>query len=110
MRGAVSSETAKLLTVDTSPRTLEFVSSAEAEALVTVGAPCPDHLVHTKRVPLWIPYDPETDDAAALRARVAERAEAFRADYRAYVDAFGDETHGARPTPIRASCSSSTSA
>ena len=69
MRGAVSSETAKLLTVDTSPRTLEFVSSAEAERLVTVGAPCPDHLVHTKRVPLWIPYDPETDDAEALRAR-----------------------------------------
>ena len=58
----------------------------------TVGAPCPDHLVHTKRVPLWIPFDPDADDADALRARIAERAEAFRADYRAYVDAHGDET------------------
>ena len=48
--------------------------------------------MHTKRVPLWIPFDPETDDADALRARIAERAEAFRADYRAYVDDFGDET------------------
>jgi rhamnose utilization protein RhaD (predicted bifunctional aldolase and dehydrogenase) len=63
VRGAVSSETAKLLTVDSSPRTVEFVSSAEAERLVTVGAPCPDHLVHTKRVPLWISYDPDMDDA-----------------------------------------------
>jgi rhamnulose-1-phosphate aldolase/alcohol dehydrogenase len=92
VRGAVSSETTKLLTVDTAPRTLEFVSSGQAEQLVTVGAPCPDHLVHTKRLPLWIPYDPSADDADALRARIAERAEAFRADYRAYVDRYGDET------------------
>ncbi|MGZ8650435.1 MAG: bifunctional aldolase/short-chain dehydrogenase [Solirubrobacteraceae bacterium] len=92
MRGAVSSERHKVLTVDTSARSVEFVSSAEAGRLVTVGAPCPDHLVHTKRLPLWIPYDPETDDADVLRARIAERAERFRADYRAYVEAFGDET------------------
>ena len=93
IRGAVSSERAKLLTVDTSPRSVEFVSSARGRASwSTVGAPCPDHLVHTKRLPLWIPYDPETDDADALRARIAERADAFRADYRAYVDAYGDET------------------
>ena len=92
IRGAVSSERAKLLTLDTSPRPVEFASSVQAEALVTVGAPCPDHLVHTKRLPLWIPYDPATDDAAALRARIAERAEAFRADYRAYVEANADET------------------
>ena len=46
---------------------------------MTVGAPCPDHLVHTKRLPLWIPYDPETDDAEALCERIAEAAEAYRA-------------------------------
>jgi rhamnulose-1-phosphate aldolase/alcohol dehydrogenase len=92
IRGAVSSEKHKLLTLDTSERSVEFVSSVEAEHLVTVGAPCPDHLVHTKRVPLWIPYDPDTDDADALRERIAERAEAFRADYGAYVEQFGDET------------------
>ena len=92
IRGAVSSERPKLLTLDTSPRAVEFVASAQAERLVTVGAPCPDHLVHTKRVPLWIPFDPGTDDADALRARIRDRAEAFRADYRAYVEAYGDET------------------
>ena len=92
IRGAASSERHKILTVDTSPRSVEFVSSADAERLVMVGAPCPDHLVHTKRLPLWIPYDPETDDAEALRARIAERAEAFRADYRDYIESYGDET------------------
>src|SRR3954453_16683423 len=88
IRGAVSSERAKVLTLDTSDRALQFVSSADAERLVTVGAPCPDHLVHTKRLPLWISYDPDADDADTLRARIAERAEAYRADYRAYYEQF----------------------
>ena len=92
IRGAVSSERPKILTADTSRRTLEFVSSAEAERLVTVGAPCPDHLVHTKRVPLWIPYDPGSDDVATLRERIVERAAAYRDDYRAYVEEFADDT------------------
>jgi rhamnose utilization protein RhaD (predicted bifunctional aldolase and dehydrogenase) len=90
IRGALSSERAKLLTVDTSPRTVELASSAEAEALVSVGAPCPDHLAHTKRVPLWIPYDPGADDAHALRERITERAEAYRHEYRAYVQRHAD--------------------
>jgi rhamnulose-1-phosphate aldolase/alcohol dehydrogenase len=92
IRGAVSSERHKILTADTSDRTVEFVSSADAGRLVTVGAPCPDHLVHTKRVPLWIPYDPASDDAAALRERIVQRAASYRDDYRAYVDEFADET------------------
>ncbi len=90
IRGAVSSERAKVLVADRSPRTLEFVSSREAPELVTIGAACPDHLVHTKRVPLWVPYDPASDDVGALRARIAELAERYRIDYRAYVEQFRD--------------------
>jgi rhamnulose-1-phosphate aldolase/alcohol dehydrogenase len=92
LRGAVSSESHKLLTVDTSPASVEFVSSRDAARLVTIGAACPDHLVHTKRVPLWVDYDPASDTTASLVARIRERAEAFRVDYRAYVERFGDET------------------
>jgi rhamnose utilization protein RhaD (predicted bifunctional aldolase and dehydrogenase) len=47
LRGAVSSEAAKVLVVDTSARVEEFVCSREAPELVGVGAACPDHLVHT---------------------------------------------------------------
>ncbi len=92
LRGAVSSERAKVLVVDTSQRAVELVGSADAADLVTVGAACPDHLVHTKRLPLWIPFDPAREDAGALAARIRARAEAFRAEYRAYVEAFADET------------------
>jgi rhamnulose-1-phosphate aldolase/alcohol dehydrogenase len=92
LRGAVSSERSKVLVVDLSPRVREFVGSAAAERLTTVGAACPDHLVHTKRVPLWIPYDPRSDDAAALADRIRERAAAYRDESRAYVERHGDET------------------
>jgi rhamnulose-1-phosphate aldolase/alcohol dehydrogenase len=91
LRGALSSERRKVLVVDTSPRVQELVSSQEAPDLVTIGAACPDHLVHTKRVPLWIPFDPTTEDADALCARVRERAAEFRDEYRAYVDRHRDE-------------------
>src|SRR3954451_21384835 len=72
LRGAGSSERSKVLVLDPSPRVQEFVSSRDAPELVTVGAACPDHLVHTKRVPLWIPFDPDTEDADVLCTRVRE--------------------------------------
>ena len=90
LRGAVSSDRPKVLCVDISPRVLEFVASAAAPELVGVGAPCPDHLVHTKRLPLWVPFDPAVDDAAALVERIRELAPAYRDAYRAYVERFGD--------------------
>lgn len=92
LRGAVSSERAKVLVVDTSPRALEFVSSEQAAKLTDVGAACPDHLVHTKRVPLWVAFDPAADDAEALRARIQEGAARYRDAYRTYVEAYADDT------------------
>jgi rhamnulose-1-phosphate aldolase/alcohol dehydrogenase len=86
LRGAVSSERPKVLTVDVSPRSLEFVGSAQAPDLTSVGAACPDHLVHTKRVPLWVPFDPGTEDAGVLAQRLRERAAAYREEYRDYVE------------------------
>jgi len=90
LRGAVSSERSKLLLLDTSPRAKEFVCSRDTSELVAVGAACPDHLVHTKRVPLWIPFDTEHEDAAALSERIRTLAAEFRDDYRAYVERHAD--------------------
>src|SRR5690349_15879879 len=85
IRGAVSSERAKVLTVDTSDRVMEFVTSREAADLVTVGAPCPDHLVHTKRLPLWVSRENATPQG------IADLARKYREDYRAYFDAHAGE-------------------
>jgi rhamnulose-1-phosphate aldolase/alcohol dehydrogenase len=81
VRGALSSERSKVLVVDTSPSVMEFVSSRDARELVKVGAACPDHLVHTKRVPLWIEYEPVDTLAERIRAGAAR----YREDYLAYV-------------------------
>jgi rhamnulose-1-phosphate aldolase/alcohol dehydrogenase len=85
LRGALSSERPKVLVVDTSPAVAELVSSSVAPELVSVGAACPDHLVHTKRVPLWVPFDADRHDAETLAASVRDLAAAYRDDYRAYV-------------------------
>src|SRR4051794_9378106 len=85
IRGAVSSERAKVLTVDTSERVMQFVCSEQASRLVRVGAPCPDHLVHTKRLPLWISREDATPE------RIAELADEYRANYRAYFEEFAGE-------------------
>ncbi len=92
LRGAVSSERSKVLLVDTSPRVLEFVSSRAAPELTDIGAACPDHLVHTKRVPLWVPFDPSSEDAQTLRERVRSLAGDYRDEYRAYFDEHADDT------------------
>ena len=91
LRGALSAERAKILTVDVSPAVAELVDSESAPSLVEVGAACPDHLVHTKRVPLWIPFDPSSEDTTTLAQRILERAETYRSEYRAYVTRHADE-------------------
>ncbi len=91
LRGAVSSERSKVLVVDTSPRVLEFVSSRAAPDLTDIGAACPDHLVHTKRVPMWVPFDPSSEDAQTLRERVRSLAGEYRDAYRSYFDEHADD-------------------
>jgi rhamnulose-1-phosphate aldolase/alcohol dehydrogenase len=87
LRGAVSSQRAKLLLTDLSEPVCEFVDSRQAEALTEVGAACPDHLVHTKRLPLWIPFDPASEGLDVLRRRTAEAAARYRDEYVRYFDA-----------------------
>ena len=97
LRGAVSSERLKMLLVDVSERVQEFVSSKDAPELVTVGAACPDHLVHTKRVPLWIPFDSREEGADVLSERIRSLAAEYRDDYRAYFERHADDEEIADP-------------
>jgi len=90
LRGAVSQGRAKLLNVELSAPVVEFVDSVAAPELTGVGAACPDHLVHTKRVPLWVSYDPATDTVEALKARIVDGVKAYRADYQQYFDTNAD--------------------
>ena len=100
LRGAVSSERAKLLVTDLSPSVCEFVDSVDAPNLTNVGAACPDHLVHTKRLPLWVSFDPSSDDLETLKSRIREAADQFRENYRRYFEEnAGEDDVMADPDP-----------
>lgn len=89
LRGALSSgsdETShKIVRADhTSEDVLEFVCGRASKELSQVGAACPDHLVRTKVKPLWVDFDPDTEDAEELKAKLRETVAAYRREYEAY--------------------------
>lgn len=86
IRGAVSEEKKMLLTYDRGDDVLQFVNSRDAKELSQVGAACPDHLVHTKRVPLYIDWNPQSQDVEALIQAIKEGVESFKAEYKEYFE------------------------
>ncbi|GBF06180.1 short chain dehydrogenase [Deinococcus aerius] len=86
LRGAMKGARPVILNVDRSPEVMEFVGSNAAAQLSQVGAACPDHLVHTKRVPLFLNWTPEQGKEALITA-AKEGVERFKAEYAAYFEA-----------------------
>ncbi|MFB9995427.1 bifunctional aldolase/short-chain dehydrogenase [Deinococcus oregonensis] len=85
LRGAMKGARPVILHVDTSPEAMEFVNSHAAAELSQVGAACPDHLVHTKRVPLYLDWTPDQGSEALIRA-AQEGVTQFKAEYAAYFE------------------------
>lgn len=86
LRGAMAGDRKAVLSVDSSPDVLQFVGSKDAKELSQVGAACPDHLVHTKRVPLFIDWNP-SEGVEALVEKAKAGVAAFKEEYKAYFDA-----------------------
>jgi rhamnulose-1-phosphate aldolase/alcohol dehydrogenase len=75
----------KILRLDhTTEDVLAFVCGRDSKKLSQVGAACPDHLVRTKVKPLWVDFDPQTEGAEDLKARIGEGVEAYRGAYEEY--------------------------
>jgi rhamnulose-1-phosphate aldolase/alcohol dehydrogenase len=92
LRGAVSSQRAKLLISDLSPSVCELVDSLDGSQVATVGAACPDHLVHTKRVPMWVAYDPAHDTIERLHERILAGTVEYRERYEEYFARNADDS------------------
>ena len=87
LRGALLADADGLvLEVDTSPAAVAFASSVRGPEVSQVGAPCPDHLISTKHKPLVVQFDPASDDAAELRARLRSGVDEYSAWYRRYYE------------------------
>jgi len=86
IRGLVGTERPKVGHFDDQPAVLAFVGSTQFEKLAAMGTSCPDHFLRTKIRPLVLAFDPATDDAASLIAKLPDAIAAYRADYAAYWD------------------------
>ncbi|GGK38854.1 putative oxidoreductase YuxG [Deinococcus malanensis] len=85
LRGAMKGARPVILNVDRSPEVMEFVNSRAAAELSQVGAACPDHLVHTKRTPLFLNWTPDQGKEALLTA-AKESVERFKVEYATYFE------------------------
>lgn len=84
LRGQVSKEKRFIGTVQDDERILRFVNSKDAARLAELGTSCPDHFLRTKIKPLYVDWNPQTEDAAALKAKLATGLVQYRRDYEAY--------------------------
>lgn len=86
VRGAVSDGKKMILSFDDQDDVLDFVGGIDSPKLSQVGAACPDHLVHTKVVPLFIDWTPNAEDIEGLKAKLIEGIASYKAQYQAYFE------------------------
>jgi rhamnose utilization protein RhaD (predicted bifunctional aldolase and dehydrogenase)/NAD(P)-dependent dehydrogenase (short-subunit alcohol dehydrogenase family) len=94
LRGIVSSNRRTIAHWDHSADALAFAGSAWAEQLCGLGTSCPDHFLRTRISPMFVPWNPESESIDMLKARVVERATAYRDAYVAYY-----RTHASSESP-----------
>lgn len=73
-----------ILHFDDAPDVLDFVNSERAKKIAAVGAACPDHLVHTKRTPMFVEWD--ASNIQSLTSNLQEEMSAYLANYKKYFD------------------------
>ncbi|MEO0054208.1 MAG: hypothetical protein RLZZ50_155, partial [Verrucomicrobiota bacterium] len=84
LRGQVSQQKRFIGTIQDDEKILRFVNSAEAPRLAALGTSCPDHFLRTKIKPLYVDWNPQSEDAAALKLKLAAALDQYRVDYTAY--------------------------
>ena len=86
LRGQVSAERRFLGTVQSDETVLRFVNSYDAPRLAELGTSCPDHFLRTKIKPLYVDWNPQTEDLATLKVKLEKGLATYRADYRDYYE------------------------
>ncbi|MER1999927.1 MAG: bifunctional aldolase/short-chain dehydrogenase, partial [Lysinibacillus sp.] len=83
VRGAASKFERVVTKIDLSEQVMNFINSQEAQALSQIGAACPDHLVHTKRVPLYVDW---SGNEQTLADEVTQAIVTYMDEYKAYFE------------------------
>ena len=86
LRGQISQPKRFIATIQDDEKILRFVNSHDAPRLAELGTSCPDHFLRTKIKPLYVAWNPQTEDAAALKKKLAEGLGQYRKDYSTYYE------------------------
>ncbi len=66
---------------------LAFLESKDLQKLAAAGTSCPDHFLRTKRTPLVLELDPQSDpQSKETREKLSAQFEAYREEYRGYYE------------------------
>ncbi len=84
LRGQVSGEKRFVATLQSDEKMIRFVTSVDGPRLAALGTSCPDHFLRTKIKPLFVNWNPESDDIASLKQSIQEGLIEYRMDYEAY--------------------------
>ena len=88
LRGQVSQQKRFIATIQDDEKILRFVNSNDAPHLAELGTSCPDHFLRTKIKPLYVAWNPQTEDAAALKKKLTDGLVQYRKDYAAYYNKY----------------------
>jgi rhamnose utilization protein RhaD (predicted bifunctional aldolase and dehydrogenase)/NAD(P)-dependent dehydrogenase (short-subunit alcohol dehydrogenase family) len=87
LRGTMSSNRRVIAHYSDDPDALTFSGSKWSKQLGALGTSCPDHFLRTRICPLFIDWDPASEDLSVLKSRVKEHAVSYRAEYKKYYEA-----------------------
>src|ERR1017187_6103374 len=88
LRGQVSQQKRFIGTVQDDEPILRFANSKDAKRLAALGTSCPDHFLRTKIKPLYVNWNPQIGDVAALKTKLKTGLEQYRKDYTAYYEKY----------------------
>jgi rhamnose utilization protein RhaD (predicted bifunctional aldolase and dehydrogenase)/NAD(P)-dependent dehydrogenase (short-subunit alcohol dehydrogenase family) len=84
LRGAVSSNRRVIAHFTDSEDALAFAGSKWSKELSALGTSCPDHFLRTRVCPLFLDWNPEKQDAIALKASIHSQVAGYRSVYQKY--------------------------
>ena len=87
LRGNISKNKRFVATIQDDHAILRFINSHDAHRLAELGTSCPDHFLRTKIKPMYVAWDPQSEDIATLRKKISTALEKYRKDYAAYYNA-----------------------
>ncbi len=104
LRGKLAIERRLIGHFSDSADVMQFVNSRDVESLARLGTSCPDHFVRTRIRPLFIGWDPKTEEVDKLRGLIDAAVEKYREEYAAYYRSFAQPNspamRGASPSVV----------